>query len=293
MSDRKKITERLGRIGTCADIVSGDDMAVSEVPLADLHEFKGHPFRVTDDEHMAELVESIRKNGVLTAGTVRLRAEGGYEIISGHRRKRACELAGLETMPVFILALDDDEAVIRMVDANLQREEVLPSEKARAYRMKYDALKHRGCRDNDREKGKTVDQIGGDAGESGKTVQRYIWLSNLTEDLLDMVDRKKIPLMSGVEVSFLSRKEQEWVSRRIEESGLSVTPTLAVKLREQSKAGELTKAMVELIISDDKPQPRRFVMKADRISEYFPDEMTEEEIESTIYRLLDEWKERK
>ncbi|MCR5598231.1 MAG: ParB/RepB/Spo0J family partition protein [Lachnospiraceae bacterium] len=293
MSDRKKISERLSKIGTCADIVSGDDTAVSEVPLSDLHEFKNHPFRVADDEQMYELADSIRKNGVLTAGTVRLRAEGGYEIISGHRRKRACELAGLETMPVFIMALDDDEAVIRMVDANLQREEVLPSEKARAYRMKYDALKHRGCRDEDREKGKTVDQIGSAAGESGKTVQRYIWLTNLSKDLLDMVDRKKIQLVSGVEVSFLKENEQEWVFGCLQQSGAGITPAQAVKLREYSKDKELTKAMVELILSDDKPRARRFVMKADRISEYFPEEMTDEEIEETIYQLLEEWKSRR
>ena len=293
MSDRRKISERLGKIGTCADIVSGDDTAVSEVPISDLHEFKGHPFRVTDDEQMAELVESIKKNGVLTAGTVRLRAEGGYEIISGHRRKRACELAGLESMPVFILALDDDEAVIRMVDANLQREEVLPSEKARAYRMKYDALKHRGSRDTDSKKGKTVDKIGEVAGESGKTVQRFIFLSNLSDPLLRLVDLKKIPFVAGVDISFLNKEEQEWVYERVSESGTGINMSQAAKLREYSGKKGLTKAMVELILSEEKPKGRRFVMKAERISEYFPEEMTDEEIESTIYRLLDEWKNRK
>ena len=191
---------------------------------------------------------------------------------------------------MFIVALDDDEAVIRMVDANLQREEILPSEKAHAYRMKYDAMKHRGCRDEDREKGKTVDLIGSAAGESGKTVQRYICLSNLSDLLLDLVDRKKLPLMSGVEISFLREPEQEWVFQRIAESGISVTPVQGAKLREHSKEGDLSEGMVKLILSDEKPKARRFVMKADRISEYFPEEMTEEEIERTIYQLLEQWK---
>ena len=172
----------------------------------------------------------------------------------------------------------------------LQREEILPSEKAHAYRMKYDAMKHRGCRDEDREKGKTVDLIGSAAGESGKTVQRYICLSNLSDLLLDMVDRKKLPLMSGVEISFLREPEQEWVFQRIAESGISVTPAQGAKLREHSKEGDLSEGMVKLILSDEKPKPRRFVMKADRISEYFPEEMTEEEIEKTIYQLLEQWK---
>ena len=287
---KKSLVESL-KFNSYADMVSGDDKAVSEVPLKDLNDFKDHPFKVNDDtEDMKELVESIRQNGVLTAGTVRLRPEGGYEIISGHRRKRACELAGLETMPVFIVALDDDEAVIRMVDANLQREEILPSEKAHAYRMKYDAMKHRGCRDEDREKGKTVDLIGSAAGESGKTVQRYICLSNLSDFLLDLVDRKKLPLMSGVEISFLREAEQEWVYQRIAESGISVTPTQGARLREHSKEGDLSEGMVKLILSDEKPKARRFVMKADRIAEYFPEEMTEEEIEKAIYQLLEEWK---
>ncbi len=290
---KKSLVESL-KFNSYADVVSGDDKAVSEVPLKDLHDFKDHPFKVNDDtEDMKELVESIRQNGVLTAGTVRLRPEGGYEIISGHRRKRACELAGLETMPVFIMAMDDDEAVIRMVDANLQREEVLPSEKARAYRMKYDALKHRGSRDMDSKKGKTVDKIGEVAGESGKTVQRFIFLSNLSDPLLRLVDLKKIPFVAGVDISFLNEEEQELVYERVSESGTGINMSQAAKLREYSGKKGLTKSMVELILSAEKPKGRRFVMKAERISEYFPEETTDEEIESTIYRLLDEWKNRK
>ena len=157
------------KLNSFADIVGGDDTAVTEVPLSDLHEFKNHPFRVLDDEKMEETVESIRKNGVLMPGIVRPRLDGGgYEIIAGHRRKRACELAGLATMPVLIKNYTDDEATVTMVDTNIQREDILPSEKAHAYRMKFDAMKHQGSGG-----GRTVESIGEAAGESGKTVQRY------------------------------------------------------------------------------------------------------------------------
>ena len=190
------------KINSFADIVGGDDTVITEVPLKDLYSFKDHPFKVLDDAKMDETVESIKQNGVLNPGVVRPRPEGGYEIIAGHRRKRACELAGLETMPVVIRNYTDDEAVVAMVDTNLQREEILPSEKAHAYRMKYDIMKHQGS-----EGGSSFDNIGEAAGESGKTVQRYISLSNLSDVLLGYVDEKKLPIVSGVNLSFLNEKE--------------------------------------------------------------------------------------
>ena len=281
----KSIVGKL-KYNSYADIVSGDDIAITEIPLEDLHEFKGHPFHVAEDERLAELVESIRQNGVLTAGTVRPREAGGYEIISGHRRKRACELAGLESMPAFIKVLDDDEAVIQMVDANLQREEVLPSEKAKAYSMKYEAMKHQGSREG----GTTLEDMGESAGESGKTVQRYVWLSRLSDELLKLVDEKKISIVCGIDISFLTDREQEWVLRHIKTGSIGVSPDQTAKLKQYSQKKELSYAMVELILSEEKPKARKFTMKADRLSRYFDESVTEEEIEDTIYRLLDEWK---
>ena len=175
--------------------------------LEDLHEFKDHPFKVLDDEKMQETVESIRNYGVLTPGIVRPRQEGGYELIAGHRRKRGCELVGLTEMPVLVRNYSDDEATIIMVDTNIQREDIFPSEKARAYTMKYEAMKHQGKRG-----GSTLDEVGAKAGESGKTVQRYLWLARLSDDLLELVDQKKIGMVQGVDLSFLDLQAQKWVN---------------------------------------------------------------------------------
>lgn len=276
------------KINSFADIVGGDDSAVTEVPLSDLHTFKDHPFRVLDDEKMEETVESIKERGVLMPGIVRPRIGGGYEIIAGHRRKRACELAGLKTMPVVIRKYTDEEAVVAMVDTNLQREEILPSEKARAYRMKYDAMKHQGS-----EGGNTLDEIGETAGDSGKTVQRYICLSNLTDTLLGYVDTKKLPIVSGVQLSYLKEKEQVWIEDIISETEIVVSSSQAEKIKGYSQSGELTKALLKEILTDEKPKPRKFVMKDDKISKFFSDDVTDEEIEETIIRLLEEWRKKK
>ena len=276
------------KINSFADIVGGDDSAVTEVPLSDLHTFKDHPFRVLDDEKMEETVESIKERGVLMPGIVRPRIGGGYEIIAGHRRKRACELAGLKTMPVVIRKYTDEEAVVAMVDTNLQREEILPSEKARAYRMKYDAMKHQGS-----EGGNTLDEIGDSAGDSGKTVQRYICLSNLTDTLLGYVDTKKLPIVSGVQLSYLKEKEQVWIEDIISETEIVVSSSQAEKIKGYSQSGELTKALLKEILTDEKPKPRKFVMKDDKISKFFSDDVTDEEIEETIIRLLEEWRKKK
>ena len=275
------------KINSFADIVGGDDSAVTEVPLSDLHTFKDHPFRVLDDEKMEEMVESIKERGVLMPGIVRPRIGGGYEIIAGHRRKRACELAGLETMPVVIRKYSDEEAVVAMVDTNLQREEILPSEKARAYRMKYDAMKHQGSGG-----GNTLDEIGESAGDSGKTVQRYICLSNLSDSLLDFVDEKKLPVVSGVHISYLTDKEQKWIEDKIQNTGVLISPAQAAKLKEYSQNKELTKAVIDLILDEEKPKARKVTFKGDKLSKYFPDEMSAEEIEEEIIRILDEWKDK-
>ena len=269
------------KLNSFADIVGGDDTAVTEVPLSDLHEFKNHPFRVLDDEKMEETVESIRKNGVLMPGIVRPRLDGGgYEIIAGHRRKRACELAGLATMPVLIKNYTDDEATVTMVD-------ILPSEKAHAYRMKFDAMKHQGSGG-----GRTVESIGEAAGESGKTVQRYIWLSNLSDTLLGFVDEKKLPIRSGVEISYLTDKEQRWIEEIVGSTGVVITPAQAEKIKGYSQSKELTKALLNEILSEEKPKPRKITFKGEKLSKYFPEDMPVEEIEEKIIRILDEWKDK-
>ena len=262
--------------------VSGEQ--IIHAKLADLHMFKGHPFRVLDDEKMEETTESISKYGVLVPGLARPRTEGGYEIIAGHRRKRGSELAGLDTMPVIVRNYTDDEATIIMVDSNIQREDILPSEKARAYAMKYEAMKHQG-----RKGGSTLDEVGEAAGESGKTVQRYVWLSRLSDELLDMVDTKKIGISQGVDISFLSGEQQQYVEAVLQETGVSVSNAQAAKLKEYGKSGELTLPMVRLILAEEKPKERKVTIKGDKISRYFSEDYSNDDIEGIIIQLLEEW----
>lgn len=259
---------------------------VQEVALSELHGFKGHPFKVLDDERMRETVESIKSHGVLMPGIVRPRAEGGYEIIAGHRRKRGCELAGLPTMPVFVRDYTDDEATVIMVDTNIQREDILPSEKAKAYSMKYEAIKHQGKKGA----GNSLDEVGEAAGESGKTVQRYIWLARLSDGLLDMVDDKRIGFTQGVDLSFLGRQAQEWAWEVLKETGAPISAAQSAKLKEHGKKGELTLPMVRSILTEKKPKGRKVTIKSDRINEFFTDGYSSEDIEKIIYQLLEQWK---
>lgn len=267
--------------------VNADTEKIINVPLTELHTFKDHPFRVVDDEKMEETTESIRQYGVLVPGLARPRAGGGYEIIAGHRRKRGSERAGKTEMPVIVRNYTDDEATIIMVDSNIQREDILPSEKAKAYRMKFEAMKHQGKKEG----GNTLEEIGEAAGESGKTVQRYIWLSRLTDELLDMVDNKKLGIVQGVDISFLSVEAQDWVYEIITEQKVSVSSSQSGKLKEYGKSGELTKARVKLILSEQKSKERKVTIKAEKISEYFQADYSNEDIENVIFELLERWKE--
>ena len=259
---------------------------VQEIPLSELYDFTGHPFRVADDEKMEETVESVRQYGVLVPGIARRRDGGGYEIIAGHRRKHACELAGLKTMPGFVREYDNDEATVIMVDSNIQRENILPSEKAKAYAMKYEAMKHQGSKAG----GRTIEEMGESAGESAKTVQRYIWLARLSDGLLEMVDQKKLGFVQGIDISFLSKEMQENVLMLIVENSISVSTMQSAKLKEYGKSGELTPAMARLILTEEKPKTGRFVLRQDKIEEYFPDRYSNEDIEKTILMLLENWK---
>ena len=268
-----------------SEMQTAGEEQIIKAPLAELHDFKNHPFRVVDDEKMEETTESISQYGVLVPGIARPRTGGGYELISGHRRKRGSQRAGKSEMPVIVRNYSDDEATIIMVDSNIQREDILPSEKAKAYKMKYEAMKHQG-----KKSGKnTLDEVGETAGESAKTVQRYIYLARLSGALLDMVDKKKIGIVQGVELSFLTEQQQEWVQVVLEETGVTISTAQASKLKEHGKSDELTLPMVRLILTEAKPRERKVTIKADKISRYFPEDYSNEQIENIIYQLLDEW----
>ena len=271
--------------GSSLEETSKQTEQVVEVPLEDLHTFKNHPFRVLDDAKMEETVESIKKYGVLMPGIARPRKEGGYEIIAGHRRKRGSELVGKDTMPVFISNYTDDEATIIMVDTNIQREDILPSEKAKAYSMKYEAMKHQG-----KTGGNTLDVIGEQAGESGKTVQRYIRLAQLSDELLELIDKKKIGFVQGVDISYLTAEAQNWVFAIADTQKINITTTQSAKLKEYAKSGELTFAMVDLILSEKKVTERKLIIKTEKISQYFPEDYSNEDMEKVIVQLLDEWR---
>ena len=288
------------KINTFADIVGGEEDTVTEIELTELHIFKNHPFKVKDDEKMQEMVESIKKSGVLVPGVVRVREEGGYEIISGHRRKRACELAGLKTMPMLIKKYTDDEAVIAMIDSNLQREEILPSEKAFAYKMKLEALSHQG-KTLETDSGDTTscqvgtklrsdDKAGKELGESARQVHRYIRLTELITPILDMVDDKKIKFIPAVELSYLTDSQQEILLDIMNDE--SVVPSLsqAQQLKRLSQEMSYTKESVLAIMVVAPSKERRFTLKQDIIYRYFDPDTSDDEIERTICTLLEKWK---
>ncbi|USF25973.1 Nucleoid occlusion protein [Firmicutes bacterium ASF500] len=269
---------------------------VQEVPLSELFPFKDHPFHVRDDDAMRKTVESIARSGVLAPGIVRPRQEGGYEIIAGHRRKRGSELAGRETMPVLIRELDDDEATIIMVDSNLQREKILPSEKAFAYKMKLEALKHQGKR-HDLTLALVVpklparDKIAQDAGEkSGMAITRYIALTKLISPLLVLVDEEKLSLTSAADyISDLTDQEQRILVSVMDKLGVIPTRSQLVKIREQRKTEVLTITAIETLLSTDRPSAVQVIFKQARLHQYFPQSYTARQMEEVIVSLLEAW----
>ncbi len=261
---------------------------ITEVSINQLHTFHKHPFRVVDDENMDELVKSIQERGVLNPGIVRPGKGGDYEIISGHRRKRALEIAGMDKMPVYIRDYSDEEAVIVMIDSNIQRENVLPSEKAYAYKMKYDAMKHQGRKSS----GLTLKELGKDAGESWKTVQRYIWLSRLIEPLMDMIDQKKLGLTQGIDLSGLSEKEQNIVFRRLSSSKRKLSIKKSDQIKKLASAEQLTEETLNLIF-EEKREAGKQDLDMKHLRQFFSDSYSDEEIVEITYKLLDAWKNRK
>lgn len=263
-----------------------EDGHIIEIPIEELHTFKDHPFRVIDDEKMSEMVDSIKQKGILVPGIVRALDDGGYEIISGHRRTHAAKLAGLTTVPMMVKDYGDDEATIIMVDANIQREDILPSEKAKAYNMKYEAIKHQGS-----EGGSSLEVVGELGGDGVKTVQRYIRLSKLTDDMLDLVDKKKIGFGQGIDFSFLSEEAQGWVYDVVMQSGCNVTGVQSAIIKERFKAGELTATLVSEILCYENPKKKRKItFSAKTLNRYFSASANSEDIENLIFDLLDDWK---
>ena len=268
---------------------------VQQIPLSELYPFKDHPFRVVDDDRMMETVESIKEYGVLVPAIARPLEEGGYEIIAGHRRKRACELAGMDTMPVIVRDLDDDEAVIIMVDSNLQRENILPSERAKAYQMKLEAIKHQGeRRDLTSSQLATklrADQIvGAEAGVSKDSIHRYIRLNNLDQPLKDKVDSGELAFTPAVELSYLKPEEQKWLQTALEVTQQTPSLSQAQRMKKESKEGKLSEQGVMDILSEEKkPLYNSVTLSHDTLKKYFPKSYTAKQMEKVILKLLDNW----
>ena len=271
---------------------------VLEVPIRELFPFQNHPFKVLDDEKMAQTVESVRENGILVPIMVRNRPEGGYEVISGHRRKHAAEIVGLETVPVIIRDLTDDEAVIAMVDANLQREEILPSEKAFAYKMKLDAIKRqnkagRPESNNSRQVGEnlwSVNQLSDGNSDSARTIQRYIRLTELLPQLLEMVDNKKIKFNPAVELSYITPSEQFLLMEVMEEDNVVPSLSQAQQIKKLSQEKRCTKEALHALLAVASIKERNVVIKHEVIMQYFHAEASDAEIESLIVRLLADYR---
>ena len=272
---------------------------VREIPLAELHPFKNHPFKVLDDESMQRTVESIARFGVLSPAIARPSPDGGYELVAGHRRHHACELVGMETMPVIVRELDDDAATILMVDSNLQRETILPSERAFAYKMKLEAMRHQGERTDltSRQvvgKLEAADMLGKDTGESGRQIQRFIRLTELIPELLEMVDQKQIAFNPAVELSFLKPEEQKQLLEAMDYAQATPSLSQAQRLKKYSQEGKCTfEVMCTVMDEEKKTDLDRVIIKQDVLRKYFPKSYTPKQMEDTIIRLLEQWQRKK
>jgi len=268
---------------------------VVEISLTELFPFKDHPFKVIDNEEMVETAESVKKYGVLVPAIARPRDDGGYELVAGHRRKRACEIAELETMPVIVRNLDDNEAIIIMVDSNLQRENVLPSERAFAYKMKLDAVKRQGARNDltSRQlvgKFETADIVGKEGGDSGRQVQRYIRLTELIPEILSMVDEKKIAFNPAVELSYLKNEEQTDLLEAMDMEQATPSLSQSQRLKKFSNEGKLTLEAMSAIMSEEKKGDLdKVTLTGDKLKKYFPKSYTPKQMEDTIIKLLEGW----
>ena len=288
---KSKSAEKI-KLTSYEDLFSEEDNSVegtyTTVPLSQLKPFKNHPFKVLDDEKMQETVESILQHGVIQPGIVRPCADG-YEVVAGHRRWRASELAGKTDMPVIIRDLDDDAATVLMVDTNIQRENLLPSEKARAYKMKYEALKHQGSKGDKH----TADAVGEKAGDSGRTVQRYIRLASLINGLLELVDEGNIKMVAGERLSYLKVEEQELVLEAVANISIYPSPAQAEQIKDMSKKGTLSENNVYALLVKKENSGQSVTISPKKIRNYFPPAYTKAQIEEVIYSLLEQWKQGK
>ena len=300
-----KSSDKKPKLTSYDDIFSTEESRQQEhiqrIFLRELHPFKNHPFRVLDDDRMMETVESVKAYGVLVPIIARP-SEDGDEIVSGHRRKRACELAGLDEIPVIVRNLDDDEAVIIMVDSNLQRENILPSERAKAYQMKLAALNHQGKRQDltsgqvGQKSPQSLELISDQSGDSPKQIQRYIRLNQLEQPLMDKVDSGKLAFTPAVELSYLKPEEQQWLDTALEETQQTPSLSQAQRMKRESKQGTLSaESMMEIMRENKQTIPSRgsVILPQDRLLKYFPRTYTAEQIEKTIYKLLDAWVKRR
>ena len=268
------------------------------LPLSELHPFEGHPFQVRDDEEMDKMVDSVKEYGVMTPAIVRPRRDGGYEIVAGHRRCHASQRAGVDTMPCIVRDMDDDDAVVVMVDANIQREELLPSEKAFAYKMKMDAMKRqagRPSKNNSTQVGRnfeTAELIGKETGESKNTIRRFIRLTELIPELLDYVDKKRLPFTVAVDISYIDKEIQTWLFEYIKENG-TVKAVQVAALRTALEAEPMTQAKMISILVNSQPgrkQEQKIILSEKKLRNFFSDKYTAEDMESVILELLDQWK---
>lgn len=272
---------------------------VRMIPLDELHPFAHHPFKVKDDEAMQDTVESVKAYGVLVPAIARPREEGGYELVAGHRRHRASLLAGLAEMPVIVRELDDDEATIIMVDSNLQRETLLPSERAFAYRMKLEAIRRQAGRPakNSRQvvgNFESADIVGKDIGESGRQIQRFIRLTYLVPPLLDMVDEHKVAFNPAVELSYLTSEEQVVLLDAMDSEQATPSLSQAQRLKKFSQEGRLSEDVMRAILSEEKkPEVGKITLSSDKLRRYFPKSFTPQQMEQTIFRLLEQWQRRR
>ena len=276
---------------------------IVHVPLSKLHDFPHHPFKVRDDEAMQETAESIRQYGVLVPAIVRPREDGGYEIVAGHRRKHGSELAGLQNLPCIVREMDDDTATILMVDSNIQRENILPSERAQAYKMKLEAIRRKAGRPAKTEEKadknnspqvaanfRADDEVAKDAGISGDTVRRYIRLTELTPELQQMVDEKKIGMTPAVEISYLKPEEQQMLLTAIDSEQATPSLSQAQRMKKLSRDGKLNDdTMLDIMMEQKKPEGYNVVLSADKLHKYFPRSYTPQKMEETILKLLDAW----
>lgn len=272
---------------------------VRQIPIGELFPFKNHPFKVLDDDSMSDTVESVKQYGVLSPLIARPRPKGGYEIISGHRRQHAAELAGLETLPVIVRQMDDDAAIILMVDSNLQREHILPSERAFAYKMKLDAIKNQGTRSDLTStqvvsKLRSNEKLGAENNQSRETVRRFIRLTNLIPELLDMVDNKTVSFNPAVELSYLSPEQQQEVIRAMDDTQNFPSVSQAKRIKKLAQDGTFTTETVVAIMGEEKKSELDTVtIKNDTLRKYFPRSYTPKQMENTIIKLLEQWQKKR